>query len=84
MKAIVLMIVLGIVGLVVGYLIFGHINGNYVNIEAIFSAREGILDRAVGAMAGLDKMRNNILISGAVGAGLGLVIGVMSGGKRQY
>ena len=83
MKAIGLAIVLGIIALGVGYGIFGQLNGNYVDIEAIFSTKSGLLDNFISSAYGLDDMRTKILGCGAGGAVLGLILGAISSGKKE-
>jgi hypothetical protein len=79
-RAIVLIVVLGLAGLVVGYLVFARTEGGYVRLEALFRPARHGLDRLVRKVTGIETMRRNILISGAVGAALGLVLGVATGG----
>ncbi|MBN1769552.1 MAG: hypothetical protein JXR50_10115 [Prolixibacteraceae bacterium] len=73
-KSILFILIFLVIGLVLGYLIFGRISGEYVNISAIFSQSENVLESIGRNIAGLEQMRQNILISGGVGAVLGLIL----------
>lgn len=73
-KTLTLIIVFAVIGLVIGYLIFGRIGGEYVSLNAIFGANSNALESFGRKLSGLTQIKQNILISGAVGAILGLVI----------
>ncbi|MFP4330098.1 MAG: hypothetical protein ACOC28_03695 [Alkalispirochaetaceae bacterium] len=74
----------GVVGLVVGYLIFGRMGNSYVAISTLITGSENILQRAARRVTGIDEMRRNILLMGAGGAVLGLVAsGFAPGGRRR-
>ena len=80
-KAISSVVVLGVVGLIVGYFLFGKTGGgNYVSIGDLFrparSGLAGLGQRLSEAVRGIEEMRRNILISGLVGAVVGLVAGL--------
>jgi hypothetical protein len=74
-KAIIWILVLGILGLIAGYLIFGTMNGEYVSLKTIFGSTN-----KVGAffkdITGIARMKQNILIAGGIGALIGLIIGL--------
>jgi hypothetical protein len=82
-RAIVLIVVLGIAGLLVGYLVFARTEGGYISLEALLRPARHGLDRLVKKVTGIETMRRNILISGAVGAALGLVLGAATGGRTS-
>jgi hypothetical protein len=82
-RTIVLIIVLAVAGLVVGYLIFARTEGGYISIKALLRPTRHILDQLVKKVTGIETMRRNILISGAVGAGAGLVLGLATGGRSS-
>jgi hypothetical protein len=63
-----------IIGLVVGYLLFGKIAGEYVNIKTIFGSASNPFESFGRNISGLTSMKQNIFISGGIGAVLGFVI----------
>ena len=72
-KHIIFLVVFSILGLVVGYLFFGKIASEYVSISTIFSSSGGSLESIGRKITGIAAMRQNILISGGVGA----IVGIM-------
>jgi len=78
MKVLGLLIIFAIIGLIVGYFIFGQFNGEYVSPEVIFSSPDDFISKTVKNLAGIDEIRQRILISGAIGAIAGIFIGVVS------
>ncbi len=73
-KFIVYILIFGIIGLLFGYLFFGKIAGEYVQLKTIFSSSQNALESFGRGVAGLTKMKQNILISGGVGAVVGFVV----------
>lgn len=82
-RIIIAIIVVGVLGLVVGYLIFARTSNGYLSLKSLVSPSKNVLDDLVKAVTGIKKVRQNILICGAVGAGVGLVLGVVAGGSRR-
>ena len=78
-RTIVLILLLGVIGLVVGYWIFARTEGGYISLEALLRPTRHVLDELFRKVTGIETMRRNILLSGAVGAGVGLVLGVLTG-----
>lgn len=76
-RTVLLILVFLIIGLVLGYLIFGRMSGEYVSFNVIFSQSENVLESIGRNIAGLEQMRQNILISGGVGAVVGLIISLI-------
>jgi len=68
-RIILLLIIVGIIGLAVGYLIFARTSSGYVSIQALISPSKNVLDDLVKSVTGIKKIRQNILICGAAGAG---------------
>ncbi|HRW63658.1 MAG TPA: hypothetical protein P5132_09230 [Bacteroidales bacterium] len=73
-KYIFYILVFGLIGLIFGYLFFGKIAGEYVSLKAIFSSSQNALESLGRSISGLAKMKQNILISGGLGAVIGFVI----------
>ena len=77
-RTIILVIVLGILGLVIGYLFFARSGDGYIEISRILSPSNKLLDKVGDALIGMKKIRQNILIAGGAGAGAGLIIGLVT------
>ena len=60
-------------GLIAGYLFFGKYAGEYMNLKTLFSFGENRIQSAFRAIAGIDEVRNRILLCGAIGAMVGLL-----------
>ncbi len=74
MKLVSSAVTFGLLGLVVGYLIYGKIAGDYVSLSTLFATSNNVLESAVQSLAGIDAMRSKILMCGAVGAVIGVVV----------
>ena len=66
-------IFLGLLGLVIGYGIFARSGGEFIPVLNLITPPQNALEEMTQTLTGLKKIRQNILIAGAVGAGLGLV-----------
>ena len=66
-------IIFGILGLIVGYLFFGKIAGEYVSIQSIFQSSGNALESFGRKLSGLNNIRQNILVSGGVGGVIGML-----------
>jgi hypothetical protein len=77
-RIVLLLIIVGIAGLVVGYLIFARTAGGYVSVQALFTPSSNVLEELVKSVTGIKKIRQNILICGAVGAGAGVILALMT------
>jgi len=82
-RIILLLIIVGIIGLAVGYLIFARTGSGYVSIQVLISPSKNVLDDLVKSVTGIKQMRRNILICGAVGAGVGLLLGLLTSRARR-
>ena len=82
-RTILLLIVVGLIGLAVGYLIFARTSSGYVSIEVLVSPSKNSLDDLVKSVTGIKQVRQNILICGAVGAGVGLLLGLVTSRARR-
>lgn len=74
-KTLILILLFGILGLVAGYFLFGKIGDEYVSLKTIFSSSSNAIESLGRKISGIEKMKQNILISGGVGGLLGLIIG---------
>jgi hypothetical protein len=82
-RIILLLIVVGIIGLAVGYLIFARTGSGYVSVQVLVSPSKNVLDELVKSVTGIKRIRQNILICGAVGAGVGLLLGLVTSKARR-
>jgi hypothetical protein len=73
-KNIISIVAFGVLGLIVGYAIFGKIAGDYVSLKTVFSFGGNAFHRAFQSVTGIEDMRNKILLSGAAGAVIGAVL----------
>lgn len=63
-----------IFGLIVGYAIFGKWAGDYVSLKTLFSFGGNAFNRAFQSVSGIEDMRNKILLCGAAGAVVGVLL----------
>jgi hypothetical protein len=82
-RIILLLIIVGIIGLAVGYLIFARTSSGYVSVQVLISPSKNVLDDLVKSVTGIKQIRQNILICGAVGAGVGLLLGLVTSRARR-
>ncbi|MFW6138729.1 MAG: hypothetical protein ACOC7U_06125 [Spirochaetota bacterium] len=82
MKIIIYGILLGILGLITGYVIYGRIGGEYLEFDQVFNPPENILEDFAESITGVEKARQRILLSGAIGTAVGLIIGAIRTRKR--
>jgi hypothetical protein len=66
-------VLFGVLGLIVGYLIFGRMGGSFVPVTDLIRLPEGILQQFGQTVRGIPEIRRNILISGAAGLGVGVL-----------
>lgn len=74
-KTLILILVLGVLGLILGYFIFGKVGDEFLSIKTIFGSTNKV-GSFLKDVSGIAKIRQNILISGSVGALAGLIIGL--------
>ena len=72
-------VIFAILGLVVGYLIFGRVGGSFVPIGDLVRLPNNIFQEFGQAFRGIQEIRRNILISG----GVGLAVGVLYSALRR-
>lgn len=77
-RVVLLAVLLGAVGLVFGYLIFGRMAGEYLSIESLVRPSQNVLQKLADSVLGIQRIRQNILISGGAGLVLGLVVGLVT------
>ncbi len=72
-QTITIVILFAIVGLILGYLFFGKIAGEYVSVSTLLKPASNELVSLGQKLSGIDKVRNNIAICGGIGAILGII-----------
>lgn len=75
-------IVLGVLGLFLGYFLFGKFAGEYVKITMLISPPENFFENITQKVAGIEEIRQNILITGAGGLVLGVLLSLFLGKRR--
>ncbi|MEE4197678.1 MAG: hypothetical protein V2I54_08540 [Bacteroidales bacterium] len=73
-KIILLILVFGVLGLIFGYLFFGKIGGEYLDLKFLFKTPDNPLENFGRKVAGIREIKQNILISGGVGAVVGIIL----------
>ncbi len=80
MKNVVLLaVVFGIVGLIVGYLIFARapLTGELISIGDLFRRPNDLVGQIVNDVLAFETIRRSILLSGAGGAVVGIILGAV-------
>ena len=63
-----------VLGLLVGYAIFGKWAGDYVSLKTLFSFGGNGFERAWQSVTGIEEMRKQIMLSGVAGAVVGVLL----------
>lgn len=78
MKKISFVLAFAVSGLIVGYLIFGKWGGEYVSLKTLFSFGGNGFQSAFRSLSGVEDIRNKVLLCGAAGAIVGLLLSFRS------
>jgi hypothetical protein len=76
-KNLIYIVLFTVMGLIIGYLLFGKIGNEYVSLKAIFHFSKSGIESFGRSISGLTKIKQNIFISGGAGAVLGFVISLI-------
>lgn len=76
-KIVTFALVLGAAGLVVGYFVFGEIAGQYVRVVTLLGIGDDLRSQLGQAFMQVSDVRQNILLSGAAGLGIGILAGAL-------
>ena len=68
---------LGVIGLVAGYFLFGKVGNSYIGLTELINPGDSLLSQLGSKLKGVESIRQNILLSGSVGAIVGAVFGVV-------
>ena len=63
-----------VLGLILGYAFFGKWGGDYVSLKTLFSFGGNGFQSAFRSISGIEDMRNKILLCGAAGAVVGVLL----------
>ena len=74
MQKIIFILICAVIGMAIGYGIFGKIAGHYVSLESLLSFGGNALQNAWRSVSGLAEIRNKILLCGAGGAVAGFLL----------
>lgn len=74
MRKIVFILICAVIGMAIGYGLFGKIAGHYVSVNSLLSFGGNALQNAWNSVSGLTEMRNKILLCGAGGAVVGYLL----------
>jgi hypothetical protein len=61
-------------GLIIGYAVFGKWGGEYVSLKTLFSFGGNGIQSAFRSISGIEDMRNKVLLCGAAGAVVGVIL----------
>jgi len=73
-KAALIILICISLGLGAGYAVFGKLAGNYVSIDTLLSFGGNAFENAISSIAGIDAIRNKILLCGAAGGVVGVLL----------
>ena len=76
-NAVILGLIFLIIGLIVGYIVFGKIGGEYISVTRIFGFKKGFGNEILNTIMGIEKIRNNIILFGAGGFAVGFLLGIL-------
>ncbi len=83
MKIISYVILLALAGLIIGYLLFGRVDGIYVDPGQIIYAPDFAGERGSLVPYDLEKIRSRIYLAGLIGGLAGLAVGFIRQGKKR-
>lgn len=78
-NALLLLVILGIAGIVAGYFIFARapITGELIEVRNLIQQPQNLLGELFSEISQFETIRRNILLTGAGGAALGLILGIV-------
>ncbi len=82
MRTLSTIILFGIIGLVVGYLLFAKVGNSYIPVADLLQASRGAMAAIASRLYRYKQVLQNILIAGGVGALVGLVLGLGARPRR--
>ncbi|WP_430809440.1 MULTISPECIES: hypothetical protein [unclassified Carboxylicivirga] len=76
-NTIITVVLTAMVGLVLGYVFFGKIGGEYISLSTLLKPAENSLIAFGQKISGIESIKNNIAICGGVGALAGIAYRVI-------
>lgn len=73
-KAAFIIVICALLGLGGGYAVFGKLAGSYVSIDTLLSFGGNAFQHAFRSISGIDAIRNKILLCGAAGVVVGMLL----------
>jgi hypothetical protein len=82
---VILALVFGVVGLVIGYLIFARapLTGELIAVSDLLGQPRDLLGELVNDVLKIEQIRRNILLTGAGGVVVGIILGAVMGKGRR-
>jgi hypothetical protein len=82
---VILALVFGVVGLVIGYLIFARapLTGELIAVGDLLGQPRDLLGELVNDVLKIEQIRRNILLTGAGGVVVGIILGAVMGKGRR-
>ncbi len=75
-------ILFGVIGLIVGYLLFAKVGNRYIPVADLLQVSRGVMAAIASKLYRYNQVLQNILIAGGVGALVGLVLGLGARSRR--
>lgn len=80
-RLVILTAALAVIGLIVGYLLFGKVLGKYVSVSLLLNGQksglQGLANAVQGAVLGIEEIRRNVILCAVVGAVLGFLASLL-------
>jgi hypothetical protein len=83
MKIIAYTLLFAVIGLIAGYLLYGLVDGIFLDPRHILSAPSVSEPDAASVPYDLEKIRTRVYLAGLIGAVAGLLFGFLTGGKKK-
>jgi hypothetical protein len=83
MKIIAYTILFAVIGLIAGYLLYGIVDGFFIDPRQILTASSAAQPDAAAPPFDLPKIRTRISIAGTIGAAAGVLLGFLTSGRKK-
>jgi hypothetical protein len=83
MKIIAYTLLFAVIGLIAGYLLYGIVDGVFIDPRQILAASSAAHPDAAAVPFDLQKIRTRIYIAGMIGAVAGLLLGFLISGRKK-